>query len=81
MADSLSKAIDFIINIINIIINIIISILIINYIFPDDYIKASTVFKLSGIFLIICLLIYLPGKVFEKKANECYEELNKNHDN
>ena len=70
MADSLSKAIDFII-----------SILIIIGIFTYAYIKASIVFKLFGIFLIICLLIYLPGKVFEKKANECYEELNKNHDN
>ena len=70
MADSLSKAIDFII-----------SILIIIGIFTYAYIKESIVFKFFGIFLIICLLIYLPGKVFEKKANECYEELNKNHDN
>jgi hypothetical protein len=70
MVDSLSKAIDFII--------IIISILIIIGIFIYVYIEVLIVFKLLVFSFII---IYLPGKVFEKKANECYEELNKNHDN
>lgn len=70
MADSLSKAISFIFRL-----------LLLVGIFIYVYIWASAICKIIGIFLIFELLIYLPGKVFEKKANECYEELNKNYDN
>lgn len=70
MADSLSKAISFIFWLLLDCVD-----------FIDAYIETSAVRKVIGIILIFGLLIYLPGKVFEKKANECYEELNKNYDN
>ena len=70
MADSLSKAISFIF-----------WLLLDIGVFIYLYIKTSAACKFIGIILIFGLLIYLPGKVFEKKANECYEELNKNYDN
>ena len=70
MTDSLSKAISFIF-----------WLLLDVGVFIYVYILTSGVRTIIGIFLIFELLIYLPGKVFEKKANECYEELNKNHGN
>lgn len=70
MADSLSKAISFIF-----------WLLLDVGVFIYAYIITSAVRKIIGIFLIFELLIYLPGKVFEKKANKYYEELNKNHGN
>ena len=70
MADSLSKAISFIFWLL----------LVVGF-FIYIYIKIFAVCKFIDIILIFGLLIYLPGKVFEKKANECYEELNKNYDN
>lgn len=70
MADSLSKAINFIFCLL-----VVIGILI------YAYIKAPAACKFIGIILIFGLLIYLPGKVFGKKANKYYEELNKNHGN
>lgn len=36
----------------------------------------ATIAKIALMFLIIGLLIYLPGKIFGKKADEFYDELN-----
>ena len=35
----------------------------------------ATIAKIALMFLIIGLLIYLPGKIFGKKADEFYDEL------
>ncbi len=37
----------------------------------------ATIAKIALIIAIIGLIIYLPGKIFGKKADEFYDELNK----